>query len=98
MKQSTMIIVGVGIAAVVLVGGFLLMNMQKSNQSMSKTAETNTSTTAVTEEKTMNNKYYTPENCVISVCSSLTFEEIHINIEKCFKAWNKKFYGIERNS
>ncbi|MBV7271817.1 insulinase family protein [Clostridiaceae bacterium UIB06] len=41
------------------------------------------------------NKYYAPQNCVISACSSLTFEDILKNIEKYFGNWNKSFCGIE---
>ncbi|WP_411682829.1 M16 family metallopeptidase [Clostridium thailandense] len=47
------------------------------------------------ELKKFYNKYYAPQNCVISVCSSLTFEDILKNIEKYFGNWNKSFCGIE---
>lgn len=47
------------------------------------------------ELKKFYDKYYASQNCVISVCSSLTFEDILNNIEKYFGNWNKSFCGIE---
>jgi uncharacterized surface protein with fasciclin (FAS1) repeats len=56
MKQNTMIIVGVAIVAVVLVGGFLFMNMQNSSSQNNQTTEMTTTTTPVAESETMNDK------------------------------------------
>lgn len=42
-------------------------------------------------------RYYAPGNCVISVCSSLTIENIIFVVEKYFKNWKKSFYGIEKD-
>ncbi|MCH5138636.1 insulinase family protein [Clostridiaceae bacterium UIB06] len=38
--------------------------------------------------------YYVPENCVISVCSSLTFDEVLSIVKRYFEKWNKGFKGI----
>lgn len=39
-------------------------------------------------------RYYAPENCVISVCSSLTFDEVLSIVKGYFEKWNKGFKGI----
>ena len=41
------------------------------------------------ELKKFYNRYYVPQNCVISVCSSLDFEDVLNNVEKYFGNWDK---------
>lgn len=40
------------------------------------------------------NKYYTPENCVISVVSSIPYEEVSEIVYKYFGTWERKFDGL----
>jgi len=42
------------------------------------------------------NRYYVPENCVISVCSSLSFDEVLTIVKEHFEKWNKAFKGINK--
>lgn len=58
---------------------------------------TEESVKAITLEDIKNfyDRYYAPENCVISVCSSLTIEDVIFVVEKYFKDWGKSFCGIE---
>ena len=60
---------------------------------------TEESVKAITLENIKNfyNRYYAPENCVISVCSSLTIEDVIFVVEKYFKDWEKSFCGIEED-
>ena len=39
--------------------------------------------------------YYAPQNCVISVCSSLSFDEVLYMVKEYFEDWNKEFKGIK---
>jgi Predicted Zn-dependent peptidases len=41
-------------------------------------------------------RYYVPENCVISVCSSLGFDEVLHIVKEYFQGWNKEFKGINQ--
>jgi predicted Zn-dependent peptidase len=50
------------------------------------------------EIKEFYNEYYKPENCVISVVSSLSFEKILNIIEGIFGRWNKSYYKKESMS
>jgi len=56
MKQSTMIMVGVGILILALAGGYIFMNMQDSKDSMTKSPQVTTTTTTETDNESMNNK------------------------------------------
>jgi predicted Zn-dependent peptidase len=60
---------------------------------------TEESVKAITLEDIKNfyDRYYAPENCVISVCSSLTIEDVILVVEKYFKDWEKSFCGIEED-
>ncbi|MTK13861.1 MAG: insulinase family protein [Clostridiaceae bacterium] len=60
---------------------------------------TEESVKAITLEgiKNFYNRYYAPENCVISVCSSLSFEDVIFVVEKYLKNWEKSFLGIEED-
>lgn len=40
-------------------------------------------------------RFYVPENCVISVCSSLGFDEVLHTVKEYFEEWNKEFKGIK---
>lgn len=40
------------------------------------------------------NRYYCPENCVISVVSSEDFDGVKEIVGDCFEKWNKTFYGL----
>lgn len=52
---------------------------------------------ALEDIKNFYDRYYAPENCVISVCSSLTIEDVILVVEKYFKDWEKSFCGIEED-
>ncbi|KZL94030.1 M16 family metallopeptidase [Clostridium magnum] len=41
-------------------------------------------------------RYYSPENCVISICSFLPFDEVLAIVKRYFEKWNKEFKGITR--
>lgn len=41
-------------------------------------------------------RYYVPENCVISVCSSLDFDEVLQIVKEYFEGWEKEFTGIKK--
>ncbi|MBI6872759.1 M16 family metallopeptidase [Clostridium aciditolerans] len=60
---------------------------------------TEESVRAITLEDIKNfyDRYYAPENCVISVCSSLSFEDVILVVEKYFKDWEKSFCDIEED-
>lgn len=60
---------------------------------------TEESVKAITLEdiKKFYDRYYAPENCVISVCSSLSFEDVIFVVEKYFKDWEKSFCSIEED-
>lgn len=60
---------------------------------------TEESVKAITLEdiKSFYDRYYAPENCVISVCSSLSFEDVIFVVEKYFKDWEKSFRDIEED-
>ncbi|WML35531.1 pitrilysin family protein [Clostridium sp. OS1-26] len=47
--------------------------------------------------KSFYDRYYAPENCVISICSSLTVEDVIFVVEKYFKNWKKSFCSIEED-
>jgi predicted Zn-dependent peptidase len=40
--------------------------------------------------------YYCPENCVISVVSSHSYEEVLSIVENCMGEWNKNFKGLKK--
>lgn len=42
-------------------------------------------------------RYYVPENCVISVCSSLDFDEVLSLVKEYFEEWSKEFKGISKD-
>lgn len=42
-------------------------------------------------------RYYVPENCVISVCSSLDFDEVLSLVKEYFEEWGKEFKGISKD-
>lgn len=42
--------------------------------------------------------YYCPENCVVSVVSSYSFEEVLAIVEKYMGSWNKKFNGLKKET
>jgi predicted Zn-dependent peptidase len=45
--------------------------------------------------KSFYNQYYCPENCVISVVSSYSFQEVLQKVENCMGSWEKDFNGLE---
>lgn len=42
-------------------------------------------------------RYYAPENCVISVCSSLVFDQVLSLVKEYFDEWNKEFKAISKD-
>jgi predicted Zn-dependent peptidase len=48
------------------------------------------------EIKSFYEEYYTPENCVISVCSSLNFEKVIFIIDRYLGSWQREFKEINR--
>jgi len=56
MKQSTMIMVGVGILVLVIAGGLLFMNMQNKPKDMANTQDASATSMTETETDTMNDK------------------------------------------
>jgi predicted Zn-dependent peptidase len=46
--------------------------------------------------KSFYNRYYCPENCVVSVVSSIRFEEVIKQVESAMGSWEKAFYGIKK--
>jgi predicted Zn-dependent peptidase len=45
--------------------------------------------------KSFYNKYYCPENCVVSIVSSMKFEEVIEKVESTMGNWEKPFNGIK---
>lgn len=48
---------------------------------------------SIEEIKRFYNEYYSPDNCVISVVSSINFEEILNIIENIYGSWNKSYHS-----
>lgn len=53
------------------------------------------SSISLDEIKDFYDEYYSPHNCVISVCSSLKLEEIFCIVDKYMGNWKKNFSGLD---
>jgi predicted Zn-dependent peptidase len=58
--------------------------------------ETSVQDITLEEIRSFYNRYYTPENCVISITSCTPFEEVIKIVTKYFGSWEKGFSGIEK--